>query len=97
MKIIIGEPIPFFSNGDEDSFFYWLKSIDAVQGFVGCPSGLEITLTDPVDEHSLRELIGLATRYGLDMRWLRQFRNDANKLWFDDETTYWHKSVFGSN
>ncbi|UWU74882.1 hypothetical protein N2603_33255 [Bradyrhizobium huanghuaihaiense] len=85
MKIAIREPAPFFSNGDEDSFFHWLKSIDAVKDFVGSPRGLEVTLEDPVEDLSLRELIGLLTRYGLDMRCLRGLRTQQNEAWFADE------------
>jgi hypothetical protein len=85
MKIVIQEPVPFFSDGDEDCFFQWLKSIDAVKDFVRCPGGLEITLTEPVDDPSLRELIGLTTRYGLDMKCLRNLRTQLNEGWFASE------------
>ena len=94
MKFVIQEPVPFFSDGDEDCFFQWLKSIDAVKDFFRCPSGLEITLTEPVDDPNLRELIGLMTRYGLDMKWLRSLRTQQNEGWFASEKMYWHQSVF---
>jgi hypothetical protein len=94
MKIVIREPVPFFSDGDEDSFFHWLKSIDAVKDFVGSPVGLEVALADPVDDFSLRELIGLLTRYGLDMKWLRRLRTQQNEAWFASERMYRHESVF---
>ena len=94
MKIVMKEPAPFFSDGDEDCFFHWLKSIDAVKDFVGGPKGLEVTLTDPVDDPSLRELIGLLTRYGLDMKWLRNLHTQQNEGWFASEKMYWHKAVF---
>jgi hypothetical protein len=94
MKVVIRGPTRFFSTGDEDSFFHWLRSIAAVKNVVGCRTDLEITLVDPVDDCSLRELIGLTTRYGLEMAWLRQLRNDGNKSWFDNENTFWYESVF---
>jgi hypothetical protein len=94
MKIVIREPAPFFSDSDEDSFFHWLKSIGAVKDFVGGPSGLEVALEDPVEDSSLRELIGLLTRYGLDMKCLRGLRTPQNEAWFADAQMYWHKSVF---
>lgn len=94
VKITIREPVPYFSEGDEDSFFHWLKSIDAVEDFVGTPKGLEITLTEPVDDFSLRELIGLLRRYGLDMKWLRKLRTPQNEAWFVDEKKFWHDAVF---
>ncbi|WP_210347630.1 hypothetical protein [Bradyrhizobium diazoefficiens] len=94
MKIVISEPVPFFSDGDEDSFFHWLKSIDAVKDFAGSPRGLEVELEDPVEDVSLGELIGLLTRYGLDTKCLRRLRTPQNEAWFADEQMYWHKSVF---
>ncbi len=93
MRIIIQEPAPFFSDGDEDCFFQWLKSIAAVKEFVGCSSGLEITLVDP-DDAGLRELVGLMTRYGLDMKWLRNLRTVQNGSWFADDKKCWYRSVF---
>jgi len=94
MKVIIREPVPFFSEGDEDYFFEWLKSITAVKDLVGCTRGLELTLADHVDDPSLRELIGLMTRYGLDMKWLRSLRTKQNEHWFAHDNTYWYSSVF---
>jgi len=94
MKVIMREPVPFFSEGDEDSFFQWLKSIEAVKDFVRVRGGLELTLTDPVDDFCLRELLGLTTRYGLDMKWLRNFRTQQNEEWFAEEMAFWHQSVF---
>jgi hypothetical protein len=93
-KVVIREPI-WFSDADEDSFFDWLKSLKAVKDFVGVPSGLEITLSDPVDEFSLRELLGLMSRYDLDMKWLRALRTSENESWFADDQKYWHDKVFG--
>jgi hypothetical protein len=88
------QPVPFFSDGDEGYFFQSLKSIDTVKDFVGVPPGLEVTLTDPVDDFSLGELLRLTTRYGLDMKWLRNLRNQQNEEWFAEEMTVWYGSVF---
>ncbi|SEA75088.1 hypothetical protein [Nitrosospira multiformis] len=94
MKVIIQEPSLFFSDGDEDYFFEWLKSITSVKGFTRCVGGLEVTLVDQVDDPSLRELIGLMTRYGLDMKWLRNLRTAQNECWFANDNKYWYPSVF---
>lgn len=94
MKVIIQEPVPFFSDGDEDYFFEWLKSIAAVKDAVGCARGLEVTLADPVDDPSLRELIGLLTRYGLETKWLRKLRTEQNERWCANKRAYWYRPVF---
>ena len=94
MKMLISEPVIFFSDGDEDCFFQWPKSIDAVKDVVGEPRGLEITLAEPVDDFSLRELIGLMTRYGLDMKCLGILRTPDNEEWFARDIMFWHQSVF---
>lgn len=94
MKIIIKEPASYLSEGDEGVFFNWLESVDAVKNVVGCSTGLELTLAEPVDDSSLRELIALMTRYGVDLKWLRSFVTKENEGWFASSKTYWHKSVF---
>lgn len=94
MKIVIKEPVLFFSDGDEDFFFEWLKSIEAVKNFVRVPRGLEITLTDPVHDFCLRELLGLTMRYGPEMKWLKVLQTPENESWFADERAYWHEKVF---
>ena len=94
MKVIIREPVPFFSDGDEDCFFEWLKSIAAVKDFARCVSGLEVTLVDQVDDPGLRELIGLLKRYGVDMKPLRKLRTTQNERWFANVKAYWYPSVF---
>ncbi|WP_243368757.1 hypothetical protein [Fundidesulfovibrio soli] len=95
MYIVIQEPVPFYSEGDEDFFFHWLQSITSVESVSRCLQGLEITLDDPVDDASLRELIGLMARYSLDMKCLKPLRTAQNEHWFADPIKYWHKSVFG--
>ena len=84
----------WFSDGDEDYFFAWLKSVDQVKHYAGGPRGLVVTLAEPVDDPNLRELIGLMRRYDLDMKWLRQLRTKENEKWFASETKDWHQSVF---
>ena len=94
IKAIMREPVPFYSDGDEDCFFGWLKSIEAVQDFERVRGGLELTLTDPVHDFCLRELLGLTMRYGLDMKWLRALRTPENEKWFVNDQMYWHEKVF---
>ncbi|WP_243313580.1 hypothetical protein [Fundidesulfovibrio agrisoli] len=96
MKLIIPQPRLYYSNGDEDFLFHWLKWIAEGKDAILCDGGVEITLNDPVDDASLRELIGLMARYSLDMKCLKPLRTAQNEHWFADPMAYWHKSVFGS-
>jgi hypothetical protein len=96
MKLVIQEPRWYLSAGDEDYFFEWLKSISAVKDIVPTRAGLlELTLADPVDDPSLRELLALSKRYGLDMKPLRNLLTPENEHWFaGKKKAYWYRSVF---
>jgi hypothetical protein len=93
--LIIKEPSPYFSQKDEDHFFYWLQSLEAVTNVVGTPNGIEITLQN-VDKESLYELIAIMTRYGLDKKCLASLCTHENEAWFKDKNKYWYASIFGS-
>jgi hypothetical protein len=94
MKVKIQEPRLFFSDGDEDYFFEWLQSIPEVKDVVRVKTDLELTLADQVDDTSLRELLGLLKRYGLDMTPLRALLTPENEHWFAEKKAYWYRSVF---
>ena len=49
-----------------------------------------------ISKASLYDLLALFSRYGISMRQLAQFENDANSSWFRDPVKYWHKDVFGA-
>lgn len=93
-ELTIKEPVPFFSEGDEDSFFRWLRSIPAVRKVVGTPEGLKLTLREP-DKLSIYELIALMTRYQLDRRCLREIcESSKERAWFRRKQMYWYDSVY---
>lgn len=105
-ELIIPEPLLFFSQVDEDLFFHGLKSIPAIGEFSirpGAPmSGLpnQITLTlqsSKMDDDSLRNLIGLLMRYGLEMKSLNGQVSELNQHWFMREDQYWFAKVFGDS
>ena len=93
-KLTIDEPVPFYSEGDEDNFFNWLQSIPAVRGVSGTAKGLEVFIEEPLDDLSLYELIALMTRYSLDRRCLRPLCERDDKCWFRDKEKYWYQSIF---
>jgi len=96
IKLIIPQPVPYFSQEDENHFFRWLKRIKAVQGnIVGSKHGLHLTLSDPVDDDSLYDLIALLKRYSVDMRCLATLCTPANESWFRSSRKYWYRAIFG--
>lgn len=95
-KILLPEPVPFYTYQDEKNFFSWLESIPAVKSLVGVPGGVELTLIDPIDDDSLESLIAITTRYGLKATCLAPLTNEQNAHWFTDKGAYWYTAVFGN-
>jgi hypothetical protein len=99
MTTLIATEVLYFSRGDEDSFFAWLKRIGCVREVRGIGYELLIDVDEgSLSDGDLRELLALFHRYRVDMKQLRQLATDANAHWFrDDSEMYWHGAVFGSN
>lgn len=91
---LIPEPAPFHCQLDEDHFFAWLNDIPAVKDVRGTAKGLELELSEPVDGVSFRELAGLLTRYGLDLRCLRPLAPQLDPS-LRNPVAYWYQAVFG--
>jgi hypothetical protein len=88
----------YFSAGDERSFFEWLDRIPCIERVRGEGDGLQVLLKPaPVSDASLRELIAVFHRYGLDKLPLKQFLSAENAGWFrNDPQAYWHAdNIFG--
>lgn len=95
MRVLtIQGPNSFFSYEDEKRFFGWLEEIPAVKYVTGGTNGLAITIDDPIDDESLRELIAIYARYHLDMRALAVFCNENNEEWFKNKSKFWFSSTF---
>jgi hypothetical protein len=94
MKIVIPEPVPFYSPFDEDHFFHWLQQIKGVIGVIRVNHGLEVTIDGEFDTENLFSLIALMTRYGLDMRCLKRYCLTVDKKYFASPNKYWHDAVF---
>lgn len=93
--ILIKEPVPFYSQLDEDYFFAWLQDITKVKAVKGTPRGLEILLDKPVDEECLADLAALLTRYSVDLKPMKALCAPNNERWFRDPNRRWHQAVFG--
>lgn len=95
MLLGIPEPTRYYCESDEDHFFAWLESIPAIKAAVGTPEGIDLTVNEPIDKLSFYELVGLMTRYQLDMSCLRPLCEPQSDPWFTDPKNYWYTSVFG--
>jgi hypothetical protein len=94
LVLFIDQPSPYYSQTDEDHFFGWLQSIPAIKKVTGIPKGLELIVQRPIDRESLRDLIALMTRYGLDRRPLKPLCDEQPDEYFRREGTYWHSAVY---
>ena len=96
LKIIVKGP-RYFSLGDEDAFFNWLRTIKCVKDFGGVGWDLHITLPRPPGNADLRELIALFFRYRVNMRSLAAFRTKRKSKWFaENPKAFWRSKVFGN-
>jgi hypothetical protein len=84
----------FWSEGDERALFDWLERIESVSGVRGQGTTLTLEIREPVSDAALRELIGLFTRYGIEMSDLARFEAAGNREWFRDRGAFWYENVF---
>ena len=88
--------VSFNSKMDEEAFFAWAAKIDAITNIKGVGDEILFAIeSTQIDENSLYELIGLLTRYSVDLKQLAQFKNVENADWFYNKQKYWFKAVFG--
>jgi hypothetical protein len=92
---LIATGIRYYSSGDEDAFFEWLRRIGCVGTLWGAGPELVIPLIRRPSNSDLRELLALFRRYEVDMRQLARFAGGKDRAWFIDPTTTWHRAVFG--
>lgn len=75
----------FFSPGDENAFFLWLRTIECVGPYYGDGPDLLIPVESKVvNDESLRELLALFWRYNINMGQLKVFETACNRNWFRD-------------
>ena len=97
MPILTRDPDgPYYSRGDEDAFFEWLKRIKCVTKFEGSGTELRIHVRSKrISNQCLNELIGIFKRYTISMRQLAQFENESNRTWLRNPDFFWHREMFG--
>lgn len=87
--------VRYWSQNDEAAFFEWLAKVRCVVGREGRGETLYISVDpDKVDEEGLRELLGLFSRYGIDLKQLEAFDTPRFAVWFRDPAAYWHAQIF---
>jgi hypothetical protein len=83
LSTLIASEVLFFSACDEDAFFAWLDKLNCIIEYCGEGIALHITLNVALlDDSSLRELLALFFRYGVEMTQLARFATDVNCAWF---------------
>jgi len=94
---LICKSVQYYSLGDEDAFFEWIKNIPSIKKTDGTYDELYLFLSNnTIPDRDLREIIRLFYRYKIDMKQLAVFLNNENKEWFYcNPKGYWHKKVFG--
>ena len=94
MRTLRCSRIIYFSQLDEALFFDALSKISGIQKFEGIGPDLILTTRSRLSNRSLQELIGLFTRYRIEMRQLSQYSTKQNESWFRDPEKFWYKRVF---
>ncbi len=96
MPKLICKEVLFYSEGDETTFFEWLKKIDAIKDIKGVGNEIQLKIeSEVIEDYSLRELIAIFARYSIDLNQLKQFLNKDNKEWFyDNDLAFWRKETF---
>ena len=95
MPILDSKRVMFYSPADEAAFFRFAESIKAVRRIEGARDSILLHVASRISQESLRDLIALFERYRIPrMSQLAQFLSSANKTWFADPKTPWHKKVF---
>lgn len=93
--VLIAESVGFLSDGDERSFFGWIERVPGVKSVQGRGRALLITFARTrLPDESLREVIALFFRYGVEMTQLADLLTEANRAWFASPRAYWHRKVF---
>ncbi len=80
---LICTPLRFYTHIDEEQCFRWIKKIKSISAVEGVGRELHlIAKSNKIPNKDLLELIGLFRRYKFDIKQLRIFMNDDNKIIF---------------
>ena len=77
-------PLRFYTLIDEDGCFHWIKKIESIVKYEGIGRELHLILkSSRIPIKDLLELIGLFRRYNFDIKQLKIFMTDENKIVFE--------------
>jgi hypothetical protein len=92
---MVARLVRFYSEHDESAFFQWLDKIPCITRYRGEGDAVYIDVVrSKVDDSSLREMLALFYRYGVDMQQLAVFECAANRGWFSDPKSYWFDKLY---
>ncbi len=92
---LMAKSILYHSQGDEDAFFQWLKSIPCVIDYEGVGRELRINISyERVSKYDMLELIALFYRYKVDLKQLLALDRPEFQDFLRDRKKYWYNSMF---
>ncbi|MFZ6781168.1 hypothetical protein ACO0LD_30405 [Undibacterium sp. Ji83W] len=95
MKLQI-ELTKFYTEKDESRFFMALREISALKSIQGVGRSLIIDFDlRGLGRDSLLELIGILTRYQINLKPLAILAERSRFTWLKDKTWYWYAGMFG--
>lgn len=87
----------YFSQPDEDAFFFQLDKISCVKKYEGFFKTLYIHISKKkLNRFNLQELLALFYRYKIDMKQFKIFDYGEYSDWLRGKQKFWYKGVFGS-
>jgi len=81
--ILVCTPLRFYTHIDEEQCFRWIKKIKSIKSVEGIGQELHLLMkSDKITNKDLLELIGFFRRYNFDLKQLKVFMSDDNKIIF---------------
>ncbi|MFZ6760999.1 hypothetical protein ACO0K9_27660 [Undibacterium sp. Ji50W] len=86
----------FYTTKDEARLFMALRDISALKSMQGIDRSLQIDFDlRKLSRDSVFELIGILTRYQIDLKPLSVLAERSKLAWIKDKKWYWHVGMFG--
>ena len=88
----------YYSPNDEAAFFGWADKISCITRYYGVGKTVFFEVdARKISQQNVREILGLFSRYGVDLKQLAVLEKPRFSAWFTDPQKYWHKAVFGDS
>lgn len=98
-KYLTCTSVKYYGLTDEGIFFDWINRIDCIKSFEGARNFLYLDLQDEeLSEQDLYDLLCFLKRYNIDMKQLRPFLTEENKINLQkNKSAFWYKALFGDD